>query len=352
MKLLYFSIISVFLQVSCQNPRSHWTLPPNILVVEVDGSVGQQTLSCLGSPEEVTRRANKSQDIIWKKNGVEEPQRGNSYLVHLEESLGGGEYTCHSKDGSLLDRTVVLIQEGETMKRKILVKNDQEEYLKCSAQNYNGEFHCSWTWHSSRIGKVAFIKAQRVSDDSDIQCSVDTSGLRWTCSSGQSNFRCSVNKSGYSISCLDEQYCPYAEESRKIEIIVYVRTEHFLIESYTKQFFLSEIVKPDKVTISKVNTTMIKWSYPSSWSSPYSYFPLTFQIAQLKRRCKKCGNLCPDSKATKILTVHSTDICQFEVKHKAKVVCIRAKDALCDSQWSEWSQFRLRRRKNNKNRHQ
>lgn len=149
---------------------------------------------------------------------------------------------------------------------------------------------------------------------------------------------------------------------------------------------------------------MIEWSYPSSWSSPFSYFPLTFQIAQLKRQCKRCDNPCIDTRATKVrgpcwyfnltfvwkelkrggnneylcqmtgnptrrkelhkhkkntreckccvtwlrsfiflsqtLTVHSPDICQLEVKRKIKTICIRAKDALCNSQWSEWSHLR------------
>lgn len=71
------------------------------------------------------RRDNKGQDIFWKKNGQEQAQRGNSYLVQLEESSGGGNYTCHNKDGSLLNHTVVLIQEDETERRKILAKTDQ-----------------------------------------------------------------------------------------------------------------------------------------------------------------------------------------------------------------------------------
>lgn len=103
--------------------------PLVVLLVEVDGSVGQQPLSCLESPEELMRRDNKTQDIFWKKDGVQEAQRGNSYLVQLEESLGGGNYTCHSKDGSLINHTVVLIQEEETQRRKILVKTDQGTVL-------------------------------------------------------------------------------------------------------------------------------------------------------------------------------------------------------------------------------
>lgn len=87
--------------------------------------MGQLPLSCLASEEELTRGGNKSQDIFWMKNGVRDAQRGNSYLVQLEESLGGGSYTCHSRDGSLLNHTVVLIQEDQTKRRKILVKDDK-----------------------------------------------------------------------------------------------------------------------------------------------------------------------------------------------------------------------------------
>lgn len=156
MKLFVCSVICTFLQVSRQNPTSHWTLLPHgmfvlyentsiapsqnrssitsfnsfvsillVLVVEVDGTLGQQPLRCLESPEERTMTDDQSLEIFWKKDGKQEAQRGNLYLVKLEESLGGGNYTCHSKDGSLLNHTVVLIQEDETERKKILVKTDQ-----------------------------------------------------------------------------------------------------------------------------------------------------------------------------------------------------------------------------------
>lgn len=98
--------------------------PLLVLVVEVTDSDSQQPLSCLESAEDVMRREDKGRDIIWKKNGVEQSQKGNTYLVQLVESLGGGNYTCHNEDGSLVNHTVVLIQEDETRRRKILVRND------------------------------------------------------------------------------------------------------------------------------------------------------------------------------------------------------------------------------------
>uniref|UniRef100_A0A668A8W6 Interleukin-12 subunit beta n=1 Tax=Myripristis murdjan TaxID=586833 RepID=A0A668A8W6_9TELE len=336
MRILIISIIFALLQQgNGQNPKAHWTLLPNILVLQVNGALGQHPLTCLESAEEVMRRDDKGQEIIWKKNGVEEDQRGNMYLVELEESLGGGNYTCHNKDGSLLNHTVVLIQEDKTKTRKILVKSDQEDYLICSTQNYNGEFHCSWTWHPGRVGKVAFI---RVHDDESTPCSVDTSGQQWTCSSPQGDISCSVD--GSRMSCRDKQHCPYAEEAQHININVYFKTNHFLVENYSKYFYLSEIVKPDKVKISKVNGTTLEWSYPSSWNSPYSYFPLTFQIAQIRRGCKKCSNSCTHSKAVTTMLVNSTGSCQVNIKPKVEIVCIRAKDALCNSHWSEWSHIR------------
>ena len=86
--------------------------------------MGQLPLSCLASLEELTRGGHKSEDIFWMKNGAREAQRGNSYVVQLEESLGGGNYSCYNKEGALLNHTVVLIQEDKTKRRKILMKNE------------------------------------------------------------------------------------------------------------------------------------------------------------------------------------------------------------------------------------
>lgn len=80
-----------------------------------------------------------------------------------------------------------------------------------------------------------------VPDDSIIQCSVDSSGNNWVCTSGQSGFFCSVDDSGHEVLCVDKEHCPYAEESQQIHITVYVSTESFLVENYSTRFFLSEI---------------------------------------------------------------------------------------------------------------
>lgn len=70
---------------------------------------------------------------------------------------------------------------------------------------------------------------------------MDGGGQRWTCSSGQSDFGCSVDADGLGILCVDQRRCPSAEERRMIHFTVYVRTKDFLVESYSKYFYLSQI---------------------------------------------------------------------------------------------------------------
>lgn len=150
-----FTIICTFLRGTNQNSTDAWTLLPHstsdfqthsrlrvqknpllntfslrwvllpVLVVQVDGSRGQLLLSCLTSTPEEAHVGGSPEDIFWKNNGVMQTQRGNLYVVDLEESLGGGNYTCHSQNGSLLNYTVVLIKEDNATRRKILLKNDQ-----------------------------------------------------------------------------------------------------------------------------------------------------------------------------------------------------------------------------------
>uniref|UniRef100_A0A672F9V3 Interleukin-12 beta central domain-containing protein n=1 Tax=Salarias fasciatus TaxID=181472 RepID=A0A672F9V3_SALFA len=232
---LYVSTITVSRNADIDPLIAACTCPLPVWWVDVDGRVGQQNLSCLELLEEDMRGDNRSQEIFWRRNGKEQAQRGNSFLVSYTE--------LHS-----------------------LRDTDAKDYLKCSTQNYSGEFHCSWIWDSSRVGKVAFIK-------------------RWLCSTGQSNFSCSVSESGTG-SPAGGELLPLREE-RTIPV-----------ENYSKGFYLSEIVKPDKVRIGKVNATAIEWSYPSSGAP----------------------TLIPPHK-----------------KRTTFAVCVRAKDAFCNSQWSEWS---------------
>jgi hypothetical protein len=51
------------------------------------------------------------ENIVWMVNGADTRIRGNTFLVYLEESFGGGNYTCYSEERALLNHTLVLLQQ-------------------------------------------------------------------------------------------------------------------------------------------------------------------------------------------------------------------------------------------------
>ncbi|CAL8262682.1 unnamed protein product [Lota lota] len=310
-------IFSVPLLVNGISPKRHWTLLPNVLVLDVDGQQGQYSLPCLESKAEMTSRSILDQNIIWKKNGADTPTRGNTFPVQLEESFGGGNYTCNSEDGTLLNNTLVLLRQEKA-------KTDQGD-LKCTAQNYNGSFHCSWKYPKRRVWTVALVKAQR--------------GQSWTCFSGEGNIHCDLDSGGDGITC--RETCPQPEESRLLHVTVYVHTEYYLLETYYLAFYLTEIVKPDKVNIQKVNETMVEWRYPGSWSIPHSYYPLISQVA-VGKDCRECGNPCTDLTSGKIVENRAPGMFQFEIR-KTKYLCVRIRDPFSPPQWSDWSRHRVKR---------
>uniref|UniRef100_A0A3P8ZMN6 Interleukin-12 subunit beta n=1 Tax=Esox lucius TaxID=8010 RepID=A0A3P8ZMN6_ESOLU len=336
--------ILILRQTKSQRPKftqSSWTLQPNVVVVNVDGSLVQHPLSCVGpfsgeaekwrrDDDWVWRRdGEENEEILWKMNGVPR-KRGNNFLVNLEERNGGGSFTCHRLDDSLLNQTMVLVNHLDGQKR-ILEGSTRTGYMKCSTSKHQPRFHCSWNCTPSWVGEVMFVQV-------DVSCSVDATGKHWTCSSalGDSDIVCSLDSSGQSVSCEDRRYCPYAEETDRISLTVYIRS-NYLLEEYSSRFYLSEIVKPDQVFIKKVNNSAIEWSHPVSWNRPSSYFPLTYQIKVITGKQRKIGCTCdPLSPRCK---VYNTESSQWLVKGSA-MVCIRAQDSLCDSPWGDWKEYR------------
>ncbi|KAM9795635.1 interleukin 12Ba precursor [Neosynchiropus ocellatus] len=309
-----------------------------ILVVEVDGGTGAVPVTCLNQTE-LIHRTGVTANIIWRKDEAELGEKGNSYRIGLEESLGGGNYTCHLEDGSLLNYTTVLLfRAGQT--KRILKSTGLDEYLQCAAENYNGGFHCSWTKDTFRDGHVVHVNAQRHNNDDDYQCSTDSSGHYRSCASERSQITCSVNATGSQISCMEEQHCPYSEETRPIEVTIYFRSDYYLVEIYSKEFFLSEIVKPGKLGISKINETTISLSYPRSWNTPHSYFPLAFQIVQFRKTRTRCPKPSDNSMAKENADALLSDSCLIEVEPKTGSLCVRARDSVSNSDWGEFSLYK------------
>ena len=77
--------------------------------------------------------------------------------------------------------------------------------------------------------------------------------------------------------------------SKSLPLSLMCRHSALLCNTFIIYYIIYFTVKPDKVKIEKVNATMAEWSYPESWSSPHSYFPLVSQVV-VRKNCKKCGN--------------------------------------------------------------
>ncbi|XP_036404369.1 interleukin 12Ba [Megalops cyprinoides] len=290
-----------------QQTQNYWVLKPNVIVVDVN-------LAQAVSKVDVPLRCGDAygdKDIIWKNNGTQ-VGRGNQIVVTVEEMLGGN-YTCHGHAGSFLNHTLVLVQGTE---RRILEKSHDTDYIQCSSRNYSGAFQCSWKWSRSRNGNVVLVRAAR--------------------SSVTSNITCSLDKSRLSITCQDHTHCPYSEETERINLTVYVKNK-YRVEEYSRRFYITEIVKPDKIKITKADKGTFEWGYPETWSSPNSYFPLTFQVKVIprKKNCE-CESGCQRNKRVEL---HTTQSCRWTVR-EGFVFCIRAQDALCNSTWSDWSQYK------------
>ncbi|KAM8848117.1 interleukin 12Ba precursor [Synchiropus picturatus] len=334
MTMTCLMLLCAWLQSSHQNPIDQWTLRPNVLVVQVTGGTGVVQVDCLNQTTEP--RTAVTPNITWRKDGAELREKGNTYRIGLQQSLPGGNYTCHLEDGSLLNYTTVLLYRTD-QSRRILKPTGLDEYLQCAAENYNGGFHCSWTKGTSRDGHVVHVSVQRQnSNDDDYRCSADSSGDRWSCASERSRMTCSVNATNCQISCMDEQHCPYSEETKPIQVMIYFRSDYYQAEFYSKQFLLSEIVKPGRLGFSKINKTLISLSYPRSWNTPHSYFPLTFQVVQYRKARTKCPN---PSDVFKNGHAGLSDSSLVDVNPKTGSLCVRARDSFSNSNWGEFSLY-------------
>ncbi|XP_076878047.1 interleukin 12Ba precursor [Brachyhypopomus gauderio] len=296
--------------------ESYWTLKANELVVDEDiAKYGSKFLVPL-----VCGEAFEGQDITWRREGGDElQQKGNRILVMVEERQGGN-YSCYSREGSYLNHTLVLVRWPY---RKIIKGTPEKGYIYCSAKSYSGSFQCSWTWDEKRAGKVVLIKVTRSNQEGIITCR--------------------MTSNGQGVTCQDQAYCPYAEEWDNINFTVYFQS-NYVIETYHLQFQISDIVRPDMVHIKK-NTTTLELQYPETWSTPFSYFPLTFQVKEIRCRKKNCD--CSKHRPRK---VHLTQGREWPLK-EGVTVCVRAQDDLCNSSWSEWSRFRcMKNKKKNRRR--
>ncbi|XP_061106387.1 interleukin-12 subunit beta-like [Conger conger] len=296
-----------------------YTLTPHVIVVEKElQNTVLVPLSC---------GATEGMEISWRReDGRLLPNGGNNISIPVPMMMGG-KFTCHDNAGTLLNHQLVLVQLRNPSQRKILERTGDSDYIQCLSRNYNGDFHCSWKWtqdgSTKREGAVVYISAKR--------------------SSGSENITCTVDEDGAGISCLDKFQCQYAEELDFINLRVYLRYKH-RVEEYVKDFYISEIVRPDRIAITKVDGETFQMQYPKTWSRPASYFPLTFHIKVLSLVRGRDCTFQPEPQDSHEVQEMETQNETFSVGNRGQfLLCVRAQDQLCNlKSWSEWSHYEMK----------
>ncbi|XP_044226833.1 interleukin-12 subunit beta isoform X2 [Thunnus albacares] len=305
-------LIVLHAALCCATTNSHQenieTLMDNVLVLRVPHSLGTRVnvpLTCLEDYE--------NQPVFWKKNGMDlnPPLQGNQVNILVEE-MDGGNYTCHhGSDGSYLNHTMILIQLDPDNRTVILKEKSPEDgHIHCSAPNYRGSFHCTWTRTESRSSAaVLLVKAER----------------------NLEKIPCELDADGSGVHCQDVN-CPHEEEQHRISLKVYIHS-YSRLEAYTKVFYLRDIVTPAKLpNLQSSDGKIFSWNYPDTWEKPCSYFSLQFQVKVVQN-----GHSCNSEEYIMHKTTEETKYV-VNVKTKRYVFCVRAQDKHTGGPWSHWTQ--------------
>ncbi|XP_051533703.1 interleukin-12 subunit beta-like isoform X1 [Myxocyprinus asiaticus] len=307
MNKIVFVILQTVLQLA--GSTSLRFIKPNVLVLEVSDLFSTEVSVHCGEQFE-------GEAIYWERNGERIVESGNRITVMID-GLRGGNFTCHRQNGDLLNYTLLLVHPVGFLRGGVLTQSNDREFISCTARNYSGHFHCSWNWHQERTQR-AVVYFAAIRNSSLINCTLDSdiSGL----------------------TCIDKEYCPYSEESRSISLTLFVRNLYRL-EEHHKSFLIQDIVKPDKVNITKFKDDMFEWCPPETWSFPCSFFPLSYEVKVVpnSHSCDYTGGRVEKNETNKT---------QYKVNNKkAYTFCVRAQDPLTKKAWSDWSHYHQRKKR-------
>ncbi|NWS33637.1 IL12B protein, partial [Polioptila caerulea] len=289
---------------------AQWKLQENVLVIE-----SQWDPEAPATPVELT--CDTSEEAVYWKKDSDWTQEGKTLTAAVKEFPDAGNYSCLSQEShELLSSTLLLItrvnSEGQMM-RSILksFKEPKGTFVKCEAKNYSGIFTCSWMTEN-KSPNVKFIIRSLNGPQGNVSCSSPvalTEGALAT----------------YTAQCQQENFCAFAEEQQPLGIVLEVIDE-VEYENYSTSFFIRDIIKPDPPQCQYVPTNgTVTWSYPRTWSTPNSYFPLTFNV---KFR----------SKNTHKYKERPTHGCSVQLPAPGPAeVRLRARDCCYLSSWSQWS---------------
>ncbi|XP_034540024.1 interleukin-12 subunit beta [Notolabrus celidotus] len=287
------------------------TLMDKVLVLRVPYGRSSRVFVNLSCGE-----AHQNQPVFWKKDGEElKPAlQGNNVKVLVVE-MNGGNYTCHqSPGGEYLNHTVIMVRLKPDNRNVILKEQSPKEgYIHCSASNYNGSFHCSWTRKAERPNAaVLLVNAERHPE----------------------NISCELDADGSGVLCRDLN-CPHYEEMHSISLTVYLYS-YSRLEAYTKTFYLRDIVRPAKLhNLHLSDENVFSWSSPETWEKPCTYFRLQFEVKVVPRGL--------DCTSEEHIRNNTTELTQYEVDVKTRryVFCVRAQDKFTGGLFSHWSSCKV-----------
>nr|XP_004611508.1 unnamed protein product [Sorex araneus] len=301
-----------------------WELQKDVYVVELDwhpDAPGETVVLSCSAPAEA--------DVTWNWSRSDKPVgRGPTLTVHVREFSDAGEYTCLVGREPRSSWTLLLHKWEDGLWSTDILKAQKEPkqktYLRCEAKNYSGHFTCWWL---TAIGSnLTFnVKSSRGSaDPRGVTCGEATASAEKVRVDHRDYTR-------YEVECQERSACPTAEENHPVEIVLDA-VHKLKYENYTSSFFIRDIVKPDppknlQVTpVPSSQSVTVSWEYPDSWSTPHSYFSLTFCVQVLDRTGKeKKDQISTDTTSAKVK-------CATDDK-----IQVQARDRYYSSSWSEWA---------------
>ncbi|KAM6468472.1 interleukin-12 subunit beta-like [Liasis olivaceus] len=272
--------------------------------------------------------------VYWKKD-LKWAGNGMTLKITVRETPDAGNYTCWSNTThELLSSTVVYITKrganGE-IEESVLKCNEtvlqQRTCFYCEANNYSGNFTCFWEVQSQNSELKFKIEAESGSEVKPASGTV-------ICENPENNSE-GTNPELYSASCRRENPCSFTEEYQPIMLSLNIFNK-YVFEKHAIGFFIKDILKPDISQCQVTKHGMLTWSPPPTWSTPVTYFGLTYQIQLVSNNNVKICEVDHSS-----LFQHE-DILRCTYKLCRFGECfIRSRDHYhSNSAWSNWSKCR------------
>ncbi|KAM6299589.1 interleukin-12 subunit beta [Aegotheles albertisi] len=313
MSHLLFALLSLFSFAGLL--EAQWKLRENVYVIDSEWNA-----EAPGKRVELTcNTSDEALPVSWEKDGE---LKGNekTLITEVKELPDAGNYTCLTANTREIISyhffLIAKIDSNGQMKRSILksFKDPKRTFLKCEAKNYSGIFMCSWMTENERTN-VKFTIRSLQGSQGDITCSTPVAHTGKLVTE-------------YTAQCQKENYCPFAEEHQPIEMFLEVIDEKEY-ENYTSSFFIRDIIKPDPPQCQYAATNgTVTWTYPRTWSTPKSYFPLTFKVKVERANKHKSQAQSYDTDEQSL---------QIPMTGPKDKISVKAKDRYYNSSWSEWS---------------